>query len=321
MVVSGVVTYWPSLELLQRLVDVLVTSTDRVLIFANYPMAMGERRQLTALGVGDCIEIFQSDENVGLGRAYNYLLERARSLGADAVFICDQDSVPHAETVSQLTQKFGALSAAGHQVAVVGSRPIGPRKQSTEFKDVRLFRRSREDGSPRVVAADFVISSGSLVALDAFDAVGPFREDFFIDGLDIEWCFRAWHRGYSCWVALDAPMEHRLGRGVLTVPLLRLSVPEQPPSRLYTYVRNQVHMLGMIHVPLRWKLRMLPYIGLQTMIYAMNGRYRRHALVAIGRGFRDGVRLMRTVGRDSAKVDDTIAVSLPRTQNDAKQRE
>ncbi len=115
MVVSGVVTYWPSLELLQRLVDVLVTSTDRVLIFANYPMAMGERRQLTALGDGDCIEIFQSDENVGLGRAYNYLLERARSLGADAVFICDQDSVPHAETVSQLTQKFGALSAAGHR--------------------------------------------------------------------------------------------------------------------------------------------------------------------------------------------------------------
>jgi rhamnosyltransferase len=36
-----------------------------------------------------------------------------------------------------------------------------------------------------------VITSGSLLSLAAYTAIGPFREDFFIDHVDTEYCLRA----------------------------------------------------------------------------------------------------------------------------------
>lgn len=297
--IAGIVTYWPHFELLHQLIRILVKSTDGLVIFANSPMTEEARNNLERLAGSGKIEIVQSRGNVGLGVAYNYILKRARSLGAKAVFLSDQDSVPLDGTVDLLAKTVRHLSLKGHRVAVVGPRPIGPRIQSAEFKNVRLFKRPRNVSSPHILAADFVISSGSVVMLDAFEAIGPFREDFFIDGIDIEWCFRAWSKGFSCWIALDAFMEHRLGRGVLTFPIIGFPVPRQPPSRLYTYVRNQIHMLGMRHVPLRWKLKVIPYIGLQAFVYALRGNPRRLSLVAIGRGMCEGVRRIRAEKHDS----------------------
>jgi rhamnosyltransferase len=285
--VAGIVTYWPELESLLRLVETLARATERVLIFANSPLALAERDRLRACN-GE-IEIFESPENVGLGHAYNHLMRRARECGADAILLVDQDSALTPSAVSEIADRMGALGAAGNRVAVVGARPVQPRKTRTRFKATRLFARRSRTGLPGAMAVDFVVSSGSLVSLSAYEAVGPFREDFFIDAIDIEWCFRAWHKGYSCWAALGAPMEHHLGEGVLKVPLTGVTLTLQQPQRLYTYVRNQVRMLGLRHVPLRWKMRILPYIGLQTAVYAVKGENRRDALSAIGRGFRDGL--------------------------------
>jgi len=292
-VTAGVVVYFPDWPLLEQLIRVLVASADKVLIFANSALSSAEREQVLNLAESSRIEILQSNQNVGLGRAYNHLIARARSLEANAIFLCDQDSGPSAETIRSLVHNAYQLSAKGQRVAVVGPRPISPRLRGAEFKSVHLFKRGRHGHSARVVAADFVISSGSLILLDAFDKVGLFREDFFIDGIDIEWCFRAWSKGYSCWIVLDALMEHRLGRGMLTVPFTGFSVPIQPPYRLYTYVRNQIHMLGFNHVPLRWKIKVVPYIVLQALVYALKGRHRRMSLAAFWRGVRDGTRLMR----------------------------
>lgn len=291
--IAGVVTYWPNLELLRRLVQVLAATTDGVIIFANSPLEEREYKRLKRLSGKGNIEIFQSSKNVGVGFAYNYILKRAQAMGVYGAFLFDQDSQLCPETLHQLTAAACQLSSKGHRVAVVGPRPIGPRLQSAEFKSVRLFARPQSSSPARIMATDFVISSGSLVILSAFETVGPFRDDFFIDGVDIEWCFRAWKKGFSCWIVLDAAMEHRLGRGTIIVPVFGISIPIQPPSRLYTYVRNQVHMLSMAHVPLRWKLKIIPYISLQAVVYALSSRSRRASLVAIGRGVREGLRRMR----------------------------
>ncbi|MCV5902536.1 hypothetical protein OFN63_41200, partial [Escherichia coli] len=74
-------------------------------------------------------------------------------------------------------------------------------------------------GSPTddLVAVEFLATSGSLVDIAAFDRIGPFRDDYFIDAVDLEWCFRAWSRSYSCWIARAVAMEHTVGAGVLKV--------------------------------------------------------------------------------------------------------
>ncbi|ALA20501.1 MULTISPECIES: glycosyltransferase [Chelatococcus] len=308
---SGVVTYRPEQALLLDLVSVLAQTTECVLIFANSPLSQVHREELLAVGGSARIEIIQSRENVGLGSAYNEILRRAGQYGGDAVLLVDQDSTLRPQVVRHLADLMVELAAAGQQVAAVGVQPVGPRQATPAFKDVRIFLRPGRDGAARFRAVDFVISSGSLVSIAAYQAVGPFRDDFFIDAVDIEWCFRAWHRGFSCWVARDARMEHRLGRGSIAVPLLRLTLPVQPPTRLYTYVRNQVRMLAMRHVPLRWKAKMLPYIGLQAIVYALKGRRRSYALTAIARGVWDGLRTMSAPAQQPALPRFVDEISPP----------
>jgi len=288
---AGVVTFRPEWASLRDLVSALAETTECVFIFANSPLSTVQRDELLAIG-GARIEIIQSRDNVGLGSAYNEILRRAGRYGGDAVLLVDQDSTLRPQVVRLLADLMVELAAAGQRVAAVGVQPIGARHTKPAFKDVRIFPRPGREGTTRFRAADFVISSGSLVSIAAYHVVGPFRDDFFIDAVDIEWCFRAWHRGFSCWVARDARMEHRLGRGSISLPLLGLKLSVQPPNRLYTYVRNQFRMLAMRHVPLRWKAKMVPYIGFQAIVYALTGRRRCYALTAIGRGAWDGLRTM-----------------------------
>src|ERR1700731_4138014 len=99
----------------------------------------------------------------------------------------------------------------------------------------------------------FLFSSGSLIDLDALAAIGPFREDFFTDGNEIEWCFRARARGFRCVMVFSEPMPHPLGLGQIRVPLLGIRLAKQPPVRLFTYARNQVAMMGLPLVPVWWK--------------------------------------------------------------------
>lgn len=311
---SGVVIYRPEPTLLIELVSVLAQTTECVLIFANSPLSPVHREELLAVGGGARIEIIQSRENVGLGSAYNEILRRAGQYGGDAVLLVDQDSALRPQVIRHLADLMMELLEAGQRVAAVGVQPIGPRQTTPAFKDVRIFLRPGPDGTAPFRAVDFVISSGSLVSVAAYQTIGPFRDDFFIDAVDIEWCFRAWHRGFSCWVALDAQMEHRLGRGSIAVPLLRLKLPVQPPTRLYTYVRNQVRMLAMRHVPLRWKAKMIPYIGFQAVVYALKGRHRSYALTAIGRGVWDGLRTMSAPAAQPALLqfgEETSATEPP----------
>ena len=50
-------------------------------------------------------------------------------------------------------------------------------------------------------SADYIISSGTLIHVDAFKAVGLMMEELFIDYVDLEWGLRAKKMGYHCFVA------------------------------------------------------------------------------------------------------------------------
>ena len=135
----------------------------------------------------------------------------------------------------------------------------------------------------------FVISSGSLVDVEAAAAIGPFRADYFIDAIDLEWCFRAGARGFSIWVADRVRMDHRLGRGVIRLPVLGILLADQPPRRLYTYLRNQLAMLRLPHVPAAHKTRMLLSLPLRLPVYLVRNGFSREARAALLNGLRDGI--------------------------------
>ncbi|MGT2478423.1 hypothetical protein ACU4GR_04875 [Methylobacterium oryzae CBMB20] len=115
---------------------------------------------------------------------------------------------------------------------------------------------------------------------------GRSAADFFIDGVELEWCFRAWSLGYGCYLARAVAIPHRVGGG--TIRAFGITMPRQPLFRMATYLRNAIYAWRLPHVPLRWKLAQAAYLPLQAGLYWADSGWRPAVLLRLLAAARDG---------------------------------
>ncbi|WP_439498657.1 rhamnosyl transferase [Bosea sp. (in: a-proteobacteria)] len=284
---AGIVIYQPDFDALARLVASVAPDSLVIGIFANSPVAPEQQRRLQAAAGEAELVVLRPGLNRGLGAAYNALHAMARDHEAEFLLLLDQDSEPGKGMIPQLVAVHRSLAAAGERAAVVGPRPV-----DLTGRPMRIASDGGKVGSHAPAAAQqvgFVISSGSLLRVDALGAIGDFRADYFIDAIDIEWCMRAIARGFSIWVAPDVLMPHCLGRGIIRLPF-GLLLTDQPPRRLYTYIRNQLSMLRLAHVPRSHKLKLVLSLPLRFGVYLAQNRFSRECRAALVNGVLDGLR-------------------------------
>ncbi|MHC2089590.1 glycosyltransferase [Methylobacterium sp. CM6244] len=283
--IAGIVIYHPDQANLLRLVGVLAPDVREIVIYANSALSPQDEETLRAAAQGTDLSVMRPGVNLGLGIAYNALLDHARQRGATFLFLLDQDSLPEDGTIPRLAALHGRLYASGERPAIVGPRPTDWSGKPLRAPPVE----TSDKDEAHVTRVQFVISSGSLLDCRAALPIGPFRADFFIDAIDIEWCMRANHLGYSIWMADDVLMAHELGRGLIRLPF-GLLLTDQPPRRLYTFLRNQLVMLRMAHVPLAHKAKTLLALPLRIAAYLVHNRFSRETRNALWHGIIDGAR-------------------------------
>jgi rhamnosyltransferase len=320
----GVTAYRPNLDALVSLLTVISQGGSKIWLFLNSPLSPDQKARLRAAAPSG-LQFLNDGRNLGLGVAYNQIVEAARAAGSRQLMILDQDSSPRVGIAAELCSTYELLRSTGERPAVVG--PLAVSDGGEQFKPPRIFRNRTEQQCGSAWPATFVISSGSLLDLDACAEIGPFREDFFIDAIDIEWCFRSWSRGFSCWIDSAVRMPHRLGQGTIRLPLLGMHLVRQPPSRLHTYVRNQVAMLRLPHIPVSWRLRIVPYLMFQGLIYfAMCRGLRWKTVRAFASGLVDGLRFRLGAGPQSRRqlpgdnAIEPVLVIKPEDMNFAQAR-
>lgn len=195
--------------------------------------------------------------NVGLARAMNQGIEAVLKGGAEFVLLLDEDSRPAADMVEGLLRVWEKRTAMGEAVAAVGpnflDRRSSRRAVFVQVQGARL-QRMRCGAPEEEIRSDYLISSGALVHRKALEDVGLMREDFFVDLVDTEWCWRAGARGYRCYGACGADMQHDFGEGTLSMPIWGRSVPYREPVRNYYAFRNSLQLIRLDYVPWRWKL-------------------------------------------------------------------
>lgn len=215
---------------------------------------------VAVLGNAPHIEVVELHENGGIACGFNVGIELARSRGAGFVLLLDHDSIPAADMVSKLVA--GYIRAIGESgatsVAAVGPQIIDSR-DAHEFPFIRLgWLRNQHircvDGQESLVACDLLISSGTLIPIDAFDKIGRFDESLFIDNVDLEWCCRARRGQFSLFGVCEAELDHRLG-DQRRVVLSQLFIVVHSPLRMYYQTRNRILLYRRGYVPLKWKLK------------------------------------------------------------------
>lgn len=273
-VCAAVVLYRPDPALLRRLVAGVAGL--RLIVVANGPLAPDAGRALA----GADLRRVDFSINVGLGAGLNAAARMAAEEGFSHALMLDQDSEPGAGLSAALAREAARLGKAGRRAAVVAPLLTPPEG----YRAMRYAWRKGERGTGDGLAAvDFAPTSGSLLDLAAYADVGPFRDDFFIAGLDVEWGFRAWARGWGSYVAKGLAMPHRWGEADAAD---RPQILRHAPIRNYYYARNVLATARLAHVPLAWRAKSCATLAAQIALLAARGAP--GALAPVRAGLRDG---------------------------------
>lgn len=291
-VCAVIITYQPQFEVLRQVLDSVSPQVGQVLIFDNattgpafaaFP-AFLERVEAEG-GV-----VIRSPTNVGLGSAMNRAAEYARAAGFAYLLLLDQDSWLDTGMVATLKVACEQLGKT-QPVAAVGPQ-FSDRRNGHVAPFIKIgfpFNRKLFGGPGQRVRCDFLISSGSLLPLDVLERVGGMDERLFIDNVDMEWCFRARHRGFALYGICDAQMRHSIGDTLRATWLKPGGVMIHKPIRLYYIMRNRVLLYGRKETPAIWIAQDLPRLVLKFFGTALFVAPRLQYLRMMLRGLLDGV--------------------------------
>jgi rhamnosyltransferase len=193
-----------------------------------------EISMLQELAADPAVTLVRNFDNLGVAQALNSGIRRATALGFGWALLLDQDSCIDDDMVRTLTAVQAAFPDQG-RLAVVGS---GFRPDDAAPQD------PTDAGNTGWQEAEAVITSGSLVSLAAYAAIGPFREEFFIDHVDTEYCRRARAAGYRVIKTRKPIMTHSIGSVTWhRVLWLEGRTNNYPADRRYYIARNATAML------------------------------------------------------------------------------
>lgn len=231
------------------------------------------RESIAAVAAGAGARLITLGRNAGIAAGHNVGVAAAREAGCDYVLLSDDDSAPSPDMVPRLVAGLRrAAHPSGHRpdagtapVAAVGPLVFDSREPASilVFRDTPLGprRAALQVGDPTPLPVAFLVASGCLIDVKAWQAIGPMREDLFIDHVDLEWGVRARRAGWSLFAIGDALLEHRLGDRVIRPWFLGGRVVHlHSPRRNYYLARNTVLLMRGDSLPAGWRVGYLIWL-------------------------------------------------------------
>jgi rhamnosyltransferase len=195
------------------------------------------------------IELLCNHTNVGVAAGFNQAIKSALDQKTRYIVLFDQDSQPNPLMIDDLLEVFSS-SGEENRLALVAPviEEAGSGKRMRYLQEWMgvFFKRTSCKGKDVLRNVVMVLSSGSLLDLSVVDKIGLFREDFFIDYVDTEYCLRLLSMHYEIAVACGATLPHRLGsRREIIWGGIRFYPTYHSPIRWYYISRNRIPMLRM----------------------------------------------------------------------------
>lgn len=229
-----ITTYSPDYELPNR-VERVLSQLSKVVIIDDSNSLDNITRLSRWFSNNEKVHLHHNESNLGIAASLNNGIAIAKRAGYSFVLTLDDDTLIYPNMVQTLLDYW-------KEILQHSSKPIalmGMLYQDTKTGELSDSRTS-VNGLPYSDKRE-IITSGSLMALEAFESIGPFRTDFFIDFVDYDYCFRARAAGYRVIKIYKVGMEHSVGQ--LRLCKFAGKVVEtynHSPARLYYYFRNSI---------------------------------------------------------------------------------
>jgi rhamnosyltransferase len=223
-----VVAYFSDLKELTSNISSYIDELDILIIWDNTPDQSKDYFQSLKESYKDKIQVMGTGKNEGISYALNRVAEWGIKENYDYLLTMDQDS------------SFAEGSLAYFMQTI----------QKANRRDVVMFTSMLRlsSGDDPSFEGDFQeqitgITSGSIMPLDVFEKIGFFNEELFIDGVDIEICWRAKEYQLKVLQVNHVYLKHNFG--TLTAHDFlgkKWYATNYSPIRVYYSVRNSIYI-------------------------------------------------------------------------------
>lgn len=275
-----IILYHPNFDKVCQLVKKL-NCCEKVYLVDNTPIneCSGNYQQFESM---KRVQYLPLGSNRGIAYAQNYGFVRSIADGNNIFFTFDQDSDINENYISDMLRELSELSATEASVAALGPLIVNSRNNQPYNREINLSKFC----SHGRYAVESIISSGAVYTLDALTYIGLNKSEWFIDLIDIEWCYRARYLGWKIFTTTNVKLEHNLGQQDINLPGRTLSMAS--PIRLYYVYRNWLLSNREPAFPIRYKLKKLIFMPCRFFIYAITKPKRKRVHFML-KGIKDGI--------------------------------
>ncbi|MGH8050051.1 MAG: glycosyltransferase family 2 protein [Arenimonas sp.] len=193
-----VVTYNPDAEFRQRILH--VSSQFPLVFIVDNGSNDSVRSMLKVLAADPKIKLTANSTNRGIAEALN----QGMKLGLESEFewavTLDQDTVVFPDLLETL---LGVHATCSGEKVLIGGNYLNINK-GRHFVD-------GTDADNGFLERKTLITAGTLVPLQASTHMGGFRDDYFIDSVDHEFCLRARAHGFRILISRKPVMSQHIG--------------------------------------------------------------------------------------------------------------
>lgn len=244
----------------------IINETDIAIIVDNTPGCYAFSHEFIE---NKSIIILQDGQNKGLGKALNLGILYAKANQCDTAILFDQDSSPSSCFIKKLLTKLNEFNKKYNYKCCIGPVHIDDNISQTSKKI-----NSRENNKS-FIELSAIPTSGMAFSLKKISSDDLFTEDFFLDFVDFEWCWRIRTQGWRIFRIFDITMPHRLG--ISQKKFLGITYYISAPYRHYFQFRESLKILHLNYVPFYPKFRYLLIRSLDLIIVPVtenNGKER-----------------------------------------------
>ncbi len=203
------VLYQPTEEFLENLAQARVFCPNMVAVDNSPDADLPLHQCLREQGV----EVMHNRNHGGLAGAYNRGAELLLGRKCEVIFLLDQDSDIEASFFEKMMQACRELGTdeflVGPKIYEINLGACMPVFQPGKYIPKRLRIDDENEG---MFPSLCIISSGSAISAAAYCKLGAFREDYFIEYIDIEYSLRAVSQKVPVYMNAAVTMRQTTGK-------------------------------------------------------------------------------------------------------------
>lgn len=224
LVLAGIVTYNPNIELLQRNIASVLKQIDFLVIVDN----CSDNRYEISRFQDDRVHIINNDNNLGVAHALNQELYFAFEKGYEWVLTLDQDTIIPDNLLSEY-EPYSKQNDVGMLTCRIQDRNLDQHNDQpmNDYDYVSV-----------------TITSGALLRVNAWKTVNGFCEEMFIDSVDHDMCLSLLEHRYKIIRINSVILNHAVGRSSFIISFgKRYQIYNESPLRNYYQFRNSIYLL------------------------------------------------------------------------------